>query len=409
MVQEHQTAHPYPPLFGSEMLANPYPVYHQLHVTDPVHWEEPLRAWILTRYADVLAALRDPRLSAQRVAAFAERKQLGRAELTPIFQAYSQMMLYTDAPDHTRLRGLVNKAFTPRRVEGLRPHIQAIVDQLLDAVQAAGQLDVIQDLAYPLPTIVIAELLGLPPEDRDRLKQWSDAGAAFLGNVAPTPEQTQQALQSHFELSAYFRSAATHRRAHPRNDLLSALITAEEQEAMLSETELVANCGLLLAAGHETTTNLIGNGLLALLRHPEQRLLLQEDPALITSAVEELLRYDSPVQLVTRMAREDLTLAGQRIRQGQFIILVLGAANRDPAQFSQPDQLDLRRPEKEQRHLAFGHGPHYCLGAPLARLEGQIAIGTLLQRLPTLRLTTEVVEWRENFTFRGLKALPIVF
>jgi hypothetical protein len=268
-------------------------------------------------------------------------------------------------------------------------------------------MDVIRDLAYPLPTIVIAEMLGVPAGDRARFKQWSDDFAVFLGSFNPTPEQQQQALASVLELKEYFRALVPELRRRPRGDLLSDLATAEEQGDMLSEEELLANCTLLLFAGHETTTNLIGNGLLALLRHPDQLHRLRAEPRLVGSAVEELLRYESPVQGTRRLAKEAVTVDGRRIERGQFVLLLLGAANRDPEQFPDPDRLDVTR--SEVRHLAFGHGPHFCLGAPLARLEGQIALGTLLQRTPGLRLETETVAWREQFALRGLKSLPVSF
>jgi cytochrome P450 len=280
-------------------------------------------------------------------------------------------------------------------------------DELLDQVQAAGQMDVIGDLAYPLPAIVIAELLGVPVADRDRFKVWSDAFAAFLDGSTLTPETQLHAMGCIGEFVQYFRAMVQERRAHPRDDLLQALIAAEERGDTLTEEELLSNCVLLIAAGHETTTNLIGNGLLALLRHPDQLQQLKHDPSLGQSAVNELLRYESPVQLTDRIATEDLDLGGIQVSAGQYVTVVIGAANRDPAQFPDPDRLDIRR--QDNRHLAFGYGIHFCLGAALARLEGQVALTTMLRRLQGMRLATEEPAWRHSVVFRALETLPITF
>jgi cytochrome P450 len=394
-------------LFDPAIIPDPYPLYHRLLAEDPVRWDESAGLWMLTRYADIQPLLRDARLGAERMSSPEHLEAIGMGGFAPLFGVLNNMMVFADPPRHTRLRGLVNRAFTPRRMEGMRAHIQQIVDELLDAVQPAGHMDVIRDLAYPLPTIVIAEMLGVPVEDRARFKQWSDDFAVFLGGFNPTPEQQQQALVSILALKEYFRGLVPALRRSPRNDLLSALATAEEQGDMLSEEELLANCILLLVAGHETTTNLIGNGVLALLRHPDQLHRLRADSTLTEGAVEELLRYESPVQGTGRVARAALDVDGRRIEPGQFVLLLMGAAHRDPAQFPDPDRLDVTR--AEVRHLAFGHGPHFCLGAPLARIEGQLALATLLRRMPGLQLETETVAWREQFVLRGLKSLPVSF
>ena len=391
-------------LFHPEAIVDPYPAYRRLQAEAPVHRDG--GSWLVTRYADVRAALHDPRLRAGRI--HPDEAWLAETGLGPLFRAHARMMLFSDPPDHTRLRSLVNKAFTPRVVEGLRPQIQQIVDDLLDSVQGNGRMDVIADLAYPLPVTVIAELLGVPLERREQFKHWSDHIAAFIGGTtAPEQEMLRDALQSVLEMTDYFLALAAERRRQPQADLLSALALAEVEGDRLSGEELVANCILLLVAGHETTTNLIGNGMLALLRHPDESARLKADPALMPVAVEELLRYDSPVQGTSRQAAADLEIGGQAIGAGQHVSLMIGAANRDPAQFPTPDQLDIGR--RENRHLSFSHGPHFCVGAPLARLEGQIAIGTLLHRLPAMRLAAETLTWRDNFTLRGLEALPVVF
>ena len=315
-------------------------------------------------------------------------------------------MLFKNPPDHTRLRGLVHKAFTPRRVEQMRSQIQAITDGLLDRVQAAGRADLIAELAYPLPVTVIAAMLGVPAEDHAQFHAWSDALAHSL-DLTEDPEVYTRASRAAVALTAYLRTIIEQRRRQPQDDLLSALILAEEGGGRLSEDELYATVTLLLVAGHETTVNLIGNGVLALLRHPDQLRRLRDEPGLIRTAVEELLRYDSPVQATSRVARADLEIGGHTIRAGQQVSFLLGAANHDPARFADPTRLDLSRDPNP--HLAFGSGIHYCLGAPLARLEGQIAINTLVQRLPGLALAPERPEHRDNYVLRGLRRLRVTF
>jgi cytochrome P450 len=362
----------------------------------------------LSRYADCVAVLRDAtRFSADpRDLANYDLLMQGIGEDRPLMQMQRKWMLLMNPPDHTRLRTLVTKAFTPRVVESLRPRIQEVVDQLLVAVQEAGAMDVIADLAYPLPVIVIAGMLGVPAEDRESFKGWSRDLARTLDPII-TPEVLTAGDEATVAFIDYFRALVAKRRKDPQDDLLSGLIAAEEQGDRLSEDELLATAVLLFGAGHETTMNLIGNGLLALLRNPHQFEKLRDDPSLAPSAVEEFLRYDGPVQMTARTALEDVEINGRTIAKGQQAVILLGAANRDPAQFADPDRLDLTR--RDNRTLAFSHGIHYCLGAPLARVEAQIAINTLLRRLPALRLQTEELEWRETVTLRGLKALPAVF
>jgi len=318
-------------------------------------------------------------------------------------------MLDRDPPDHTRLRGLVNKAFTPRVVEGLRPHIQKIVDGLLARVEGAGTMDLIEEFAYPLPVTVICQMLGVPVEDRERFKQWGLDIARGLDAILLPPDSdvARRSVAARHALADYFRALIAERRAAPRGDMLSDLIAAEEAGDKLSEDELLATCILLLVAGHETTVNLIGNGTLALLRHPDQLRRLREDPGLIGSAVEELLRYDGPVQRTARIPSADVRFDGLTIGKGEMVMPFIGAADRDPAQFPDPDRLDITR--TDNRHIAFGWGIHFCLGAPLARVEGQIAIGTLVQRLPRLALATDRPEYRQSLTLRGLTTLPVGF
>ena len=390
-------------------LADPYPYYHQLRCEAPVYWSEAMEAWLLTRYGDAEATLRDPRLvSGTRIAAAVRQlPETVQPEVQALEGHISTWMGFIDPPDHTRLRALVSNAFTPRMIRGLGPRIQAIVDELLDRVQEAGRMDLIADFAFPLPAIVIAEMLGLPPEDREQFKQWSNDVMAFLGTGRSRVDVARRAQQGVYALKDYLRGIFRQRRQRPEEDLISALLVVEEEGDRLSEEEMFGMCVFLLVAGHETTLALIGNGLLALLRNPEQKQMLQEDPGLIDSAVEEFLRYDSPIQHQTRVAREDFELEGQRIRRGDRVLPMLGAANRDPAQFADPDRLDIRR--QPNPHLAFGYGIHFCLGAPLARLEGQIAIRTILRRLPRMQLTEGNLRWRVHTSMRHPELLPVDF
>jgi cytochrome P450 len=387
-----------------EFVADPYPTYHRLREEDPVH-QSPLGFWVLTRYEDVVSSLRDPRMIKEPIAAFvAARFGL---QIPPTGMGLS--MLDRDPPDHTRLRGLVSKAFTPRVIEQLRPHIQQIVDGLLDKVEGEPGMDLIEQFAYPLPVIVICEMLGVPVADHERFKGWGLDIARGLDAILLPPDSpvAQRSMQARHALAAYFRELIAERRTAPRDDMLSGLIAAEEAGDKLTEDELLATCVLLLVAGHETTVNLIGNGSLALLRHPDQRKRLQEDPGLITTAVEELLRFDGPVQRTARIPSEDVTFGGKTIGKGEMVMPFIGAADRDPAQFSDPDRLDIGR--TDNRHIAFGWGIHFCIGAPLARVEGQIAINTLLRRKPKLALATDKPEHRQSLTLRGLSHLPVAF
>jgi cytochrome P450 len=383
---------------------DPYPYYAWLRVKDPVHRSAIMRGWVLSRHADVFAVLRDQRFGVEPEHAGAPAPPPEIAE-GAFYRLFRHSLLSLDPPDHTRLRALARKAFTRGAVERMRPRIAAIVDELLAEPLRRGEMDIISDFAFPLPVIVIAEMLGVPPEDRAQFKAWSDDLGEGLEPLL-TPEQVQRADRAARELSAYLRAIIGERRRHPREDLLSALVLAEEEGDRLNEQELFSMCALLLAAGNETTTNLIGNGMLALLRNPDQLQLLKERPELIESAVEELLRYDSPVQMTSRLATEDVEIGGKRIRRGQAIITLLGAANRDPAVFPHPNRLDITRTPGP--HLAFGLGVHYCLGAPLARLEGAIAINALVSRTRGLRLAGEP-RWRETLVLRGLRTLPVAF
>jgi cytochrome P450 len=386
-----------------EFLADPYPTYHRLRAEDPVH-HSPLGFWVLTRYEDVSAVLRDPRFIKEPLAALVAAR-FG----VEVPRGVGLSMLDRDPPDHTRLRSLVGTAFTPRVVEGLRPRIQQIVDGLITHAQAVGSMDVIEEFAYPIPVNVICELLGIPVADHERFKGWSLDIARGLDSIylPADSEVPRRSAASRHAISDYFRDLIARRRAAPRGDLLSALIAAEEAGDKLNEEELLATCILILIAGHETTVNLIGNGVLALLRNPDELRRLRATPGLITSAVEELLRYDGPVQRTARVASAEATIGGRTIARGEMVMPFIGAADRDPAQFPDPDRLDLTR--GDNRHIAFGWGIHFCLGAPLARLEGQIAIDALVRRLPRLELVDDKAEYRQSLTLRGLKTLPVKF
>ncbi|HEX4995121.1 MAG TPA: cytochrome P450 [Methylomirabilota bacterium] len=396
----HVQFNPMDPAF----VADPYPTYHRLRAEDPVH-HSPLGFWVLTRYPDVMAMLRDPRLIKEPIAAFVAAR-FGMAAPPP---GLGLSMLDRDPPDHTRLRGLVSKAFTPKALESLRPHIQQIVDDLLADAAGKGQMDLIEEFAYPLPVRVICEMLGVPVKDHERFKAWGLDIARGLDAIMlpPDSEVGQRSVSGRRALAEYFRALIAERRAAPRDDMLSALIAAEEAGDKLNEEELLATCILLLVAGHETTVNLIGNGTLALLRHPDQLQKLRASPGLIATAVEELLRFDGPVQRTARIPSEDITIGGRTIPKGDMVMPFLGAADRDPAQFPDPDRLDITR--ADNRHIAFGMGIHFCLGAPLARMEGQIAINALLARLPKLALATDRPQFRQSLTLRGLQALPVSF
>jgi hypothetical protein len=359
----------------------------------------------VTRYDDVVAVLQH--FSATRTPTPEQLTALGLSMLVPLAEVLVCQMLFMDAPDHGRIRNLASKAFTPRRVETLRSHIQDITDSLLDAVQTKGHMDIIADLAYPLPAIVTAEMLGLPTSDWKQLTEWSADFSEALGNLQHDPDHAPRVLRSLGEACKYFRAAIREHRQYPREDLISALLTAEQDGDRLSDEEAVANSIMLMTGGQETTTNLIGNGLLTLLRHPDQFVKLRSNPSLIPSAIEELLRYESPIQYTSRLAPDDVQMGGKTIHKRQAVIAVMGAANRDPERFPDPDQLDICR--QDNRHLAFAWGPHFCFGAPLARLEGQIAFEAILRRMPNLSLGSGPATWRENLGFRGLTSLLITF
>jgi pimeloyl-[acyl-carrier protein] synthase len=393
-------------LLDPEVLADPYPLYRRLREEDPVHWDPFLHAWVVTRYNDVIQVLHH--YSADRTPAPEQLSAIGLAALNPIAEVMVRQMLFLDPPNHTRLRALASAAFTVRRVERLRSHIQEIMNDLVDRVMADGRMDVIADFASPAPAIVTAELLGVPVADHEQLKEWSADFAEMLGNFQHNPDRFPRILRSVKDMSSYFRSAMEAQRLHPRDGLVSAMMAATVDGAKLNEDEIVANLIVTMVGGQETTTNLIGNGMLTLLRNPRVMERLREDASLVPGAVEELLRYESPSQHTARLAPAELELGGKQIRKRQAVIAVMGAANRDPERFPEPDRLDIDR--KDNRHVAFGWAAHFCFGAALARIEGQIAFATLLRRFSNITLEKAApLRWRENLGLRGLTSLPVTF
>jgi cytochrome P450 len=392
-------------LLDPDILADPYPLYRRLREYDPVHWDPFLHAWIVTSYSGVVSVLH--KFSADRTPTPEQLRAMGLQAFEPVAQVMVRQMLFMDPPSHTQLRGLCSRAFVSRRVDGLRSHIQEIADDLIGKAIAKGRMDVIGDFAAPLPAIVAAGLLGLPPSDHLQLKAWSADFAEMLGNFQHNPDRIARVLRSVEDMLRYFRSAVHESRRTKGEGLIHLLIAASEGNARLSEDEVIANVIVTMVGGQETTTNLIGNGLLTLLRHPEEFERLRADPSIIEPAVEELLRYESPSQHTGRLAPADLELGNKRIKKKDPVMAVMAAANRDPAFFPEPDRLDLKR--TNNRHVAFGWGAHFCFGAPLARIEGQIAFSTLVQRLPKLVLEDGPLNWRQNLGLRGLVSLPVRF
>ncbi len=397
------------PLRSAGSLEDPYPVYHVIRTVRPVlevpieDWKGP-GVWLLTRYDDVRDVLRDPRFSADRTSAPLIQHNAHR--LPEFLQQTSRglrTMLVMDPPDHTRIRKLVNKAFTRARIERLRGHIEDLVGTLVAEAQAKGRFDLIHDLAEPLPAIVIAELLGVPTSDHRQFREWS---SALINGLSAQDEETRAAGTAGVEsILGYLRDIIAERRRAPQDDLISAMIAAQEEQDALTDLELLATSNLLLLAGHETTTNLIGNGMLALMREREEWGRLCADPSLAPSAVEELLRFDGPVQATVRVAREDVEIGGKQVPAGALVLVNLGAANHDPTVFADPQQLDITRDPNP--HLGFGFATHFCLGAPLARLEGVVAFEALARRMPSLELVTERPEYRPNPVLRGLRKLVL--
>lgn len=405
---------PYPKQFNPllpDFVAHRYAYYRHYREHDPVNLGIPTEpeapdTWYLFRHEDVASVLKDSRFVRDRARLLGVSSSQPPETTRPFVEVINQWMLFRDPPDHTRLRALVNKAFTPRIVNDLKPRIQDITNHLIERGKQAGHMDLIADFAYPLPVMVIAEMLGALPEDREQFRRWSVVLAKAI-DVTASMDIYIEASQVVVSLLGYLREILSQRRKQPQSDLISGLITAEAERHQVTESEILSTCVLLLLAGHETTVNLLGNGMLNLLQHPDQKQLLVANPELMTNAIEELLRFDSPVQMTFRFAAESLNLGGKMISKGDGIAIVIGAANRDPVVFTDPDQLNIQRDAKA--HASFGAGIHYCVGAPLARAEGQIAIQAMLQAFPNLQLGTNQLEWRSNIVFAGLERLPVNF
>lgn len=389
-------------LLDPEVLADPYPLYRRLREEDPVHWDPFLHVWVVTRYPDVTKVLRE--FTASRTPSPEQLSAMGLEALNPIAAVMVKQMLFLDGRAHARLRRLATAAFTRRRVEALRSHVRDITRRLLQVAQTQGGMDVIADLAEPLPCIVTAEMLGLPVEDHRQLKLWSQDFAEMLGNFQHNPDRIPKILKSTQDMTAYFRSAM--RIGSIRRDgLVRALMNAEIDGDRLTEDEVIANCIVTMVGGQETTTNLIGSGMLTLLRHPDQLAKLRADLSLIPLAVEELLRYESPSQHTGRLAPDDIEMGGKEIKKRQAVMAVMAAANRDPERFPDPDRLDITR--HDNGHVAFGWGAHLCFGAALARIEGQIAFEEIIRLFPDWSLMPGPLVWRTNLGLRGLTSLPI--
>jgi cytochrome P450 len=389
-------------------LADPYPAFRRMHAAAPV-WKAPIGRWFVTGYDDTSLILKDRRFGKDYTDPEALTRRFGATAMQePAVVELMHMMLMRDPPDHTRLRGLVTKAFTARRVDALRGRIQALTDRLLDKALREGRMDLIHDLAFPLPVLVICELLGIPEEHRSHFVSRSASGGALLNPITPTRAELDAANAGTEQTGRYFEALFERRRRTPGDDLISQLVHAEEDGDRLSTADLRANVALLFAAGHETTVNLIGNGMLSFLRHPEQWEMLRHDPALIPNAIEEVLRYESPVQAVSRTVAEPVELSGVPLGRGEIVVTLIGAANRDPDVFTNPDRLDVTR--KDLKPLSFGGGIHFCLGAQLARIEAAIVFETILRRLPNMRLLeADHPQWRSSFTLRGLASLPVAW
>jgi len=399
-------------LVSREFIANPYPVLRQLREKEPVYWSDAIGGWVLTRYDDIIVSFKN-------TASFSNENRLGqaiaflppekRANYGPFADHFATKgLLHSDPPDHTRLRTLVTKEFTPGVVDRMRPQIQGVIGGLLDAAEKKGHMDVVTDLASPLPIGVIAEILGVAPSDRHFFKIWADDLLAFQGVNKPSEADLSRAQKALIEMRPYIAQMIEERRRKPRQDLMTKFAAAEAAGERITEAELISTCVTLFVAGHETTLSLIANTLHLLLAHPDQLSLLRQNPDLLASAIEESLRFESPVSRQTRIMKEDAELGGKILKKGQIVFQMLNSANRDPAYFTDPDKFDIRR--EKNRHMAFGQGIHFCAGAVLARTEAFVAIGTTVKRLPKLRLVDREPDWDvTKRNSRVLNALPVLF
>ncbi|WP_394789139.1 cytochrome P450 [Rhodoferax sp.] len=398
---------PIAPFVDAAFLANPYPAYQALREAGPIHWSTEFfgGAWLLTRHADVEQVLRDPRFSAQRTGGWVTDREQEKGELAGFQQLFARAMLFLDAPDHGRIRKVLNAGFKPEAIQALLPHIEQTVTELLDAVDGQPGFDFMQAVARPLPVRVIAKMMGIAPDANADFVAWSDDLAVFIGAPLATHAQARRAQASLLAMGRYFETLVAQRRLNPGDDLVSRLLQAEDAGDIHSQAELLAQCAMLLFAGHETTRNLLGNGLYALLSHPAQWQRLRHDPALLPGAVRELLRFDSPVQYTGRRVAADMELHGQQLRRGDLVVPLIGAANRDPARHPEPDRLDVAG--RDGGSVSFGSGAHVCIGAMLTRVEAEVTFRLVLQRFPGLRLADEPAQWVANPAYRGLVGLPV--
>ena len=392
----------------SSNIRDPYPLYRWLREHDPIHWSDSLRGWLISRDRDVRHVFQNPAIFASdRRGKIRDGAFSNRSAAADVWEAMGKQVAYRDPPDHTRLRRLLNKAFVTREVESMRPRIEELVNLLLDEVEAKGELDFIKDFAFPLPAHIISRMIGASTDDLDKLKMWSDDIGAYIGGSQEKSHNVDRAKRGLDCMGEYFGALMRRRKADPQDDLMSMLIAAEDEGDVFSDEEVVAQCITLLFGGHATTADLLGNGLFHLLRDPEQHQMLLDDLSLVPSAIEEFLRYESPVPIFAKVVSEAVELGGRSIERGQIVYVIMASANRDPSRFVNPDTLDIRR--EDNKHLAFGRGIHYCLGAPLARLEVDIAFSTLFRRFEKLTLVSDEPDWRRQIYLRGLKTLPIRF
>jgi cytochrome P450 len=393
-------------VLAPDVVRDPYGYFNALREREPVYWNDSLGAWVLTAYDDVMGAFRDPRLSADRITPYYERKLTGpNGEVHRFtYETLSRWMVFVDPPEHTRLRKLVDHAFRPKAIERMRQNVGTLVEELVDGLKQKREFDFVEDFAYPLPVLVISEMLGIPREDRDQIKHWSDAIMMLVFGALDVKDRHERARLAFTDMSAYLADILRERRKHPGVDLLSVLLAAEERGDALSEKEVIATCILLLFGGHETTTNLLANGLRALLLH-DQWNLLGEQPELMPQAIEEILRWDGPSKAMWRIAKEDVSYGDKLIPSGAKLLLVQVSANRDPRKFARADAFDITR-EKTQ-HCGFGYAVHYCIGAPIARLEGSLSFKLLYAALPGLQLASDAWEWQPTVLNRSLKTLPV--
>jgi cytochrome P450 len=397
-------------LSSPDFITDPYPLYDALREEDPVHWSDEWGVWVLTTYEDTSSVLRDPThfSSVGRFSALLDQLPPEvQPDIARLRQHYSGGLIQSDPPDHTRLRSLIRLAFTPRVIEGYRDRIQSVVDGLIDPFMEASEFDAVMDFAYPLPVVVVSQILGVPSSDLNQVFRWTVDVGGVQATGGAKEEKARRASIAIGEIEDWFAEIISDRRRNPGTDLISDLIAAQDQGDRLNDAEMVSTCVTLMLAGHETTKNLVSNGLLTLLRHPDQLAALRDDPSLMSTAVEEVLRYESPIQRGWRRVAVETELRGKTLRPGELVYYMFGAANRDPAQFPDADRFDVRR--QENRHLAFGFGIHFCVGAPLARLEGAIALQTALRRLKEIELREETIEWGQSVHVRCPRHLRVGF